>query len=166
MSFVSASQPAPGKRSGKQNRPRFGRKGSTEASKASPLDGARHLALRPGVQAENGGLEEPAMPNATQSLLLYAFCCFPPASPAFVPRAGKQKTAPKDRSKPLISLRKSGAGEGIRTPDPNLGKVELRAELSKSQIARSDRRTRDGLRRRGAILRGRAKLIVEREVAG
>ena len=59
-----------------------------------------------------------------------------------------------------------GAGEGIRTPDPNLGKVELRAELSKSQIARSDRRTRDGLRRRGAILRGRVKLIVEREVAG
>jgi hypothetical protein len=25
----------------------------------------------------------------------------------------------------MISLRKSGAGEGIRTPDPNLGKVVL-----------------------------------------
>jgi hypothetical protein len=65
----------------------------------------------------------------------------------------------------LIFRRKIGAGEGIRTPDPNLGKVELRAELSKSQIAKSDRRTRDGLRRRGAILR-RVKLIVERKVAG
>jgi hypothetical protein len=37
-------------------------------------------------------------------------------------RPGKQKTAPKDRFTTLISLRKSGAGEGIRTLDPNLGK--------------------------------------------
>ena len=51
------------------------------------------------------------------------FLLLPPASPVFVPGSGKQKTAPKDRSKPLISLRKSGAGEGIRTLDPNLGKV-------------------------------------------
>jgi len=38
----------------------------------------------------------------------------------------------------LISWRKTGAGDGIRTHDPNLGKVtatQLRAELSKSQIA-------------------------------
>jgi hypothetical protein len=38
----------------------------------------------------------------------------------------------------LIYLMKPGAGEGIRTPDPNLGKVaatQPRAELSKSQIA-------------------------------
>jgi hypothetical protein len=35
------------------------------------------------------------------------------------------KTAPEDRSKPLVFLRKSGAGEGIRTLDPNLGKVVL-----------------------------------------
>jgi hypothetical protein len=32
---------------------------------------------------------------------------------------------PKDRFNRLISLRKSGAGEGIRTLDPNLGKVVL-----------------------------------------
>ena len=65
------------------------------------------------------------MPKVAQSPLLCAFCCFPPASPAFAPGSGKQKTAPKDRSKPLISTRKFGAGEGIRTPDPNLGKVVL-----------------------------------------
>ncbi len=40
-------------------------------------------------------------------------------------RQCKQKTAPKDRFNTLISLRKSGAGEGIRTLDPNLGKVVL-----------------------------------------
>ena len=47
---------------------------------------------------------------------------FPSASPIPAPRLGKQKAAPKDRSKPLIFLIKSGAGDGIRTHDPNLGK--------------------------------------------
>jgi hypothetical protein len=70
------------------------------------------------------------MPKAAQCLLLYAFCCFPPASPALAPGTGKQKTAPKDRSKHLIFLRKSGAGEGIRTLDPNLGKVVLQRPQS------------------------------------
>ena len=51
--------------------------------------------------------------------------CFPSASPTLTQRPGKQKAAPKDRSKLLIFLRKSGAGEGIRTLDPNLGKVML-----------------------------------------
>ena len=49
----------------------------------------------------------------------------PAAPPAPALTAGKQKTAPKDRFDTLISLRKSGAGEGIRTLDPNLGKVVL-----------------------------------------
>ncbi len=49
--------------------------------------------------------------------------CFPGASPALTQRAGKQKTAPRDRINTLISLRKYGAGEGIRTLDPNLGQV-------------------------------------------
>ncbi len=125
MSFTSTSQPPPGKRPGKQNRPRLDLRGSTEASKARALDGARRLASRPVVQAENSGLVDLAMPKAAQSPLPYAFCCFPPASPALVPGAGKQKTAPKDRSKHLISPGKFGAGEGIRTLDPNLGKVQI-----------------------------------------
>jgi len=123
MNCASTSPPPPGKRARKQNHPRFGLRGSTGASKARALDRARRLTSRPVVQAENGGLGDLAMPKAAQSPLLYAFCCFPPASPALAPGTGKQKTAPKDRSKHLIFLKKSGAGEGIRTLDPNLGKV-------------------------------------------
>ena len=63
------------------------------------------------------------MPEVAARTLRPAFCCFPHASPVFQTEAGKQKTAPKDRSMSLISLRKSGAGEGIRTLDPNLGKA-------------------------------------------
>ena len=47
------------------------------------------------------------------------------ASPAVVSEAGKQKTTPRDRSDSLICLKKIGAGEGIRTLDPDLGKVVL-----------------------------------------
>ena len=50
---------------------------------------------------------------------------FPHASPVSTSGAGKQEAAPEDRFKPLISSRKFGAGEGIRTLDPNLGKVVL-----------------------------------------
>ncbi len=63
------------------------------------------------------------MPKAAERPLRHASCCFPHASPVSQTKTGKQKTAPKDRSKSLISLRHSGAGEGIRTLDPNLGKV-------------------------------------------
>ena len=51
------------------------------------------------------------------------FLLLPPASPVFAMESGKQKTAPKDRLTRLIFFWKFGAGEGIRTPDPNLGKV-------------------------------------------
>ncbi len=43
----------------------------------------------------------------------------------FHPGSGETKNGPEGRSKQLIFLRKSGAGEGIRTLDPNLGKVVL-----------------------------------------
>ena len=69
----------------------------------------------------------PTMPNVVESMLDYAFWCFPHASPALTSEAGKRQTAPKDRLKSLISLRKIGAGEGIRTLDPNLGKVPERS---------------------------------------
>jgi hypothetical protein len=65
------------------------------------------------------------MPNVVESMLDYAFCCFPHASPVSQTGAGKQKTAPPDRFMILISLSKFGAGEGIRTLDPNLGKVVI-----------------------------------------
>jgi hypothetical protein len=65
------------------------------------------------------------MPKVAARPLRHASCCFPHASPDSETGAGKQKTAPKDRSKLLIYLENSGAGEGIRTLDPNLGKVVL-----------------------------------------
>ena len=112
MSFVSASQPVPGKRPGKQNRPYFGFRGSTEAPKASPLDGARLLALRPVLQATNGGLGELPMPKAAQSPLLYAFCCFP----GFRVRGGEAKTAPQDRFYPLDFPREIWSGRRDSNP--------------------------------------------------
>ena len=63
------------------------------------------------------------MPKMAAHPLRPAPCCFPHASPVSQEGAGKQKTAARDRFKSLISLRKIGAGEGIRTLDPNLGKV-------------------------------------------
>jgi len=92
---------------------------------ASNLHGAAwRLRLRQVLQAEIRGLGTLHMRKAAESPLRFAFGCFPPASPAFVPEAGKQKTTPKDPSEQLICLKKIGAGEGIRTLDPDLGKVE------------------------------------------
>ena len=125
MSFAFAWPSAPGKRAGKQNGPRLGVRESAMASKPSLCGGARRNPLPPVAQAENRGFGMPSMPATAGSPLLFAFCCFPPASPAFAWGAGKQKTAPKDRFNRFISLKKSGAGEGIRTLDPNLGKVLL-----------------------------------------
>jgi hypothetical protein len=51
--------------------------------------------------------------------------CFPPASPAIAAEAGKQKSQARCPLGQLILLRKIGAGEGIRTLDPDLGKVVL-----------------------------------------
>ena len=65
------------------------------------------------------------MPKPTENPLRFPSICFPPASPAVALEAGKQKTTPKDRSASLICLQKFGAGEGIRTLDPDLGKVVL-----------------------------------------
>jgi hypothetical protein len=50
------------------------------------------------------------------------FLVLPPCSPALVPTAGKQKRSRRATLNHLKSLREFGAGEGIRTLDPNLGK--------------------------------------------
>ena len=125
MSIASASRSALGKQPGKQNRSLFCVRGNTVGPEASFHGGAHRLLLRLVVQAENSGLEKLPMPNAAESPLLCVFRCFPPASPAFVLGSGKQKTVPRDRSKHFIFLMMFGAGEAIRTPDPNLGKVML-----------------------------------------
>ena len=108
---------------GKQKWSRFGVRGSTVESKAS-LHGGLRLPLRLVVPTESSGLGT-RMPKAAEGPLRFAFCCFPHASPAFASASGKQKTVPRDRFKHLNFLRKLGAGDAIRTRDPNLGKVML-----------------------------------------
>jgi hypothetical protein len=51
-------------------------------------------------------------PKAAVRPLRPSSCCFPHASPISPSEVGKQKTAPKGRSKQLISLRKIGAAIG------------------------------------------------------
>ena len=121
MSFAFASPSAPVK----QNGPRLGVRGSAMASKPSLCGGARRPPLPSVAQAENRGFGTLSMPATADSPLLFAFCRFPPASPTLAPGTGKQKAAPKDRFNRFIFLKKTGAGEGIRTLDPNLGKVVL-----------------------------------------
>ena len=75
----------------------------------------------PAGRAERREMTVSPVPNAAGLIPRHDPACFPGASPAPTQRPGKQKTAPKDRFNTLISLRKSGAGEGIRTLDPNLG---------------------------------------------
>jgi hypothetical protein len=108
------------KTSGKQIREGLGLWGSkhTRDADTSPSEFTRSLEA-----AGYDSFVALPMPEVAARPLRPAFCCFPHASPALPKGVGKQKTAPKDRSKPLIFLRKSGAGEGIRTLDPNLGKV-------------------------------------------
>ena len=98
--------------------------GRTDVSKAVVCRGARPLSSRRVLLAAHG-LERLHMPKPTESPLHFASVCFPHASPASNPEAGKHKKTPKDSSQLLIYLKKIGAGEGIRTLDPDLGKVVL-----------------------------------------
>ncbi len=59
------------------------------------------------------------------SAILRTLRCFPGASDDREHRSGKQKAAPKGRFNRFNFQKKTGAGEAIRTPDPNLGKVVL-----------------------------------------
>ena len=75
--------------------------------------------------AGSGTFETLQMPKAAARPLQSAPCCFPHASPVSRADAGKQEAAPTGSRKQLNSFRNFGAGEGIRTLDPNLGKVVL-----------------------------------------
>ena len=126
MSIASASRSALGKRRGSKNWSRFdvrGKHGGVESESsrwaaAAPVSACRadgtQWSSRDTTHAE--GSREPA---AVFFLLL------PPCFPGFRIRVGEAKNGPDDDSKYLIFLRDFGAGEAIRTPDPNLGKVML-----------------------------------------
>jgi hypothetical protein len=87
--------------------------------------GSWQAPLIPGDRSEIRIMSTQTVPIADKSLPRYASCCFPHSSPAFAFGAWTQKTAREGDFKLLISVKKSGAGEGIRTLDPNLGKVVL-----------------------------------------
>lgn len=108
MNIGSASRSAPGKRPGKQNGFRLGVRGSTMEPKARLHFVPRRLRLRLVMLAESSGRWTLPPPKAAESPLLFAFCCFPHASPAFRSASGKQETAPRDRSKHLNFMRKFG----------------------------------------------------------
>lgn len=71
-------------------------------------------------------------PNISVGALQQASSCFPPASPNSVEGAGKQKMAPRRHHKSLNYNIKYGAGEEIRTLDPNLGNRIRRSTLQQA----------------------------------
>jgi hypothetical protein len=110
---------------GKQKVVRMGIQGSKQTCVKALSCGSGVAPSQTVVRAELWATTVPTMPNLIESPPDYAFWCFPHASPVSTSGAGKQEAAPDDRFKPLISLSKFGAGEGIRTLDPNLGKVAI-----------------------------------------
>jgi hypothetical protein len=119
MTPLPSPQPS-GKRLGEQFREGRGRWVSKRARSTEATSGELTL---PPEAVDYDSLGAIPMPEAAADQLQHTSCCFPYASPVSPKGPGKQKTAPKDRSKLLIILKKSGAGEGIRTLDPNLGKI-------------------------------------------
>jgi hypothetical protein len=80
------------------------------------------------VSVSAAGDRPPSYANAALHATRRVFGCFPPASPDWLLRPGKQKTPRRALGKPAYLLTKIGAGEGIRTLDPNLGKVRNRLD--------------------------------------
>jgi hypothetical protein len=79
-----------GKRSGKRNRQWRGSRAGTPT--LADIDGGVfEPVVRPARQARSERLFWTSMPNAAGKPLDLAFCCFPPASPAFASGTGKQK---------------------------------------------------------------------------
>ena len=123
MSYASALRSIPGKHGGKRNELCVGLWGSKEASNASPVLRSQPPSLWLTTQAENRGFRALSVPKVAENPLHCAFRCFPPASPALAAGSGKQKRPRRAVFIRLKSLGDFGAGEGIRTLDPNLGKV-------------------------------------------
>jgi hypothetical protein len=71
--------------------------------------------------------DRPPLSNSADRLLELPVGCFPPASPAIAAEAGKHRSRKAGPRGQLILLRKIGAGEGIRTLDPDLGKILVHA---------------------------------------
>ena len=68
----------------------------------------------------------PTMPNARDSMLRYASCCFPHASPVLELGAGKQETASEGHFKHLISLSNRERAKGFEPSTPTLARLQSR----------------------------------------
>jgi hypothetical protein len=91
MSFVTASQPAPGKRLGKQNRPLLLPSGKPVTPSANLRSGTRPFSSQRPARTENHDLGTAYMPKMAECLLLPDFCCFP----GFSARDGEAKKRPR-----------------------------------------------------------------------
>ena len=80
-------------------------------------------ALQPLPPGEHLRLGRPQLGTTADHAAEISAGCFPPASPAVVTEAGKHKSRKAGPLGQLLLLRKIGAGEGIRTLDPDLGKA-------------------------------------------
>jgi hypothetical protein len=69
-------------------------------------------------EVQNAAMQ--TLSHATKSRIV-----LPPCFPGTARRAEKQIPRPRDLLNLFISMEETGAGEGIRTLDPNLGKVVL-----------------------------------------
>jgi hypothetical protein len=123
MSFASASRSAPGKHPGNKMGLGSAIRGSTEVSKAGLHRGGAATPIAACLAGEKPWFREVTNAEGSPKPATLRFLLLPPCFPGFRAGVEEAKTAPKDRFKSLISRRKFGAGEGIRTPDPNLGKV-------------------------------------------
>jgi hypothetical protein len=101
-------------------RPEFGCSATGDGRCGEP-EGSKITALRDGIGSRSLPTPSPCPPRPVPG-------CFPSGSPALAPKAGKHTAAPRGYYNTLSSLRKSGAGEGIRTLDPNLSKVALQQQ--------------------------------------
>jgi hypothetical protein len=121
MSMPSLNEP--GNHLGKQIQVAVALRGSTPTQR----DGKLSSGLARSLGADGlASFDTLRMPRMAVRPLRVPSCCFPHASPISPSEPGKQKAAPKGRTKQLISFRKFGAGEGIRTLDPNLGRMVFR----------------------------------------
>jgi hypothetical protein len=111
------------RRPGKLKADRIGLRGTAMSPQERLRPEVGRVVLRSVVRAENHGLRTGIHAENSPKPAISRFLLLPPASPAFGSGTGKQKNARRASFNRLIPLRKFGAGEGIRTLDPNLGKV-------------------------------------------
>ena len=95
------------------------------ASKPSLRGGARRNPLPPVAQAANRGFGMPSMPVTAGSPPFFAFCCFPLLPQLSRGGGGEAKNGPEGPFQVPDFPKEFGAGEGIRTLDPNLGNFGL-----------------------------------------